>query len=107
MLFAEDLQVRAHSISIIHPPPFLTNHIGGYTVLVTLTKAGQPFAAGASSFGIADLQKLGEFTHKFESGYLFRLLGVSADDKTAVEKVCKERSPLTHADKIEAPLLVT
>src|SRR5262249_35560418 len=47
---------------------------GGYTTLMALatTKA---FAAGCSHYGISDLGLLMEHTHKFESGYLHRLLG--------------------------------
>ena len=49
---------------------------GGYTTLMALatTKA---FAAGSSHYGISDLALLLAHTHKFESGYLHRLLGTT------------------------------
>ena len=42
---------------------------GGFTVLAALVQA-DTFAAGASSYGVADLTALAEETHKFESRYL-------------------------------------
>ncbi|KIJ37734.1 hypothetical protein M422DRAFT_33621 [Sphaerobolus stellatus SS14] len=79
---------------------------GGYTVLATLTSPNQPFRAGTSAYGIADLKKLGDFTHKFESGYLWGLIGVDPNDEAAIDKVTAERSPLTRADQITVPLLI-
>ena len=75
---------------------------GGYTVLMALatTKA---FAAGASHYGISDLSLLLEHTHKFESGYLHRLMGTSP--KTW-KKVFRERSPLSLIDGITAPVIL-
>jgi dipeptidyl aminopeptidase/acylaminoacyl peptidase len=75
---------------------------GGYTTLMALatTKA---FAAGASHYGISDLGLLMEHTHKFESGYLHRLLGTSPDGWKAV---CDTRSPLTLIDGITAPVIL-
>lgn len=61
------------------------------------------FAAGACHYGIADLALLLEHTHKFESGYLHRLLGTTPDnwrDRFA------ERSPINLAAGIEAPLIL-
>ncbi|MGI9413150.1 MAG: prolyl oligopeptidase family serine peptidase, partial [Hyphomicrobiales bacterium] len=49
---------------------------GGFTVLCALT-FHDVFAAGASYYGIGDLQKLLDLTHKFESGYLYNLTGTS------------------------------
>ena len=75
---------------------------GGYTVLMALatTKA---FAAGASHYGISDLSLLLEHTHKFESGYLHRLMGTSAK---SWKKVFHARSPLTLIDGISAPVIL-
>ena len=50
---------------------------GGYTVLMALATT-DVFAAGASHYGISDLQLLQDHTHKFEGGYLQRLLGYHA-----------------------------
>ena len=75
---------------------------GGYTVLMALatTKA---FAAGSSHYGISDLTLLMEHTHKFEAGYLHRLLGTTPRSWKAV---CKARSPLTLIDGMRAPLIL-
>ncbi|KAL0948370.1 hypothetical protein HGRIS_010952 [Hohenbuehelia grisea] len=73
---------------------------GGYTTLASMSISSEVdfFAAGTSSYGVSDLSKLAEHTHKFESRYLDKLLG-SPD-------VYKERSPAFHADKIVSPLLI-
>ena len=51
---------------------------GGYTVLQALTtpSTAKTFAGGTSSYGISDLEALVHDTHKFESRYLFKLLGL-------------------------------
>jgi dipeptidyl aminopeptidase/acylaminoacyl peptidase len=69
---------------------------GGYTTLMALatTKA---FAAGCSHYGISDLGLLMQHTHKFESGYLHRLLGTTPAKWKAA---CAERSPLNLIDGI-------
>ncbi|TBU30383.1 alpha/beta-hydrolase [Dichomitus squalens] len=76
---------------------------GGYTVLKTLCSCPDAFAAGTSSYGISDFFKLAEFTHKFESQYLFKLVGGTPEQ---VPDVYKERSPVFLAGNIKAPLLV-
>ena len=47
---------------------------GGYTTLCALT-FHDDFAAGASLYGVADLEALARDTHKFESRYLDSLVG--------------------------------
>ena len=47
---------------------------GGYTTLAALT-FHDFFAAGASHYGIGDLEALARDTHKFESRYLDGLVG--------------------------------
>ena len=47
---------------------------GGYTTLCALTFR-DVFRAGASHYGISDLEALANDTHKFESRYLDRLVG--------------------------------
>ena len=47
---------------------------GGYTTLCALT-FHDVFRAGASYYGISDLEALARDTHKFESRYLDRLIG--------------------------------
>ena len=75
---------------------------GGYTVLMALatTKA---FAAGASHYGISDLSLLMQHTHKFESGYLHRLLGTTPK---SWKKVCAARSPISLVEAMVAPLIL-
>ena len=77
---------------------------GGYTVLKTLCSYPDAFAVGTSSFGVSDLSKLAEFTHKFESQYLFKLAGGTPEE---VPDVYRARSPVFNAEKIKAPLLVS
>ena len=74
---------------------------GGFTTLSALVHS-DVFTAGTSFYGVADLKRLEEETHKFESGYSFRLLGSSNLD----DPVWKERSPLFHTESISAPLLL-
>ncbi|KAF4580765.1 hypothetical protein EYR38_003051 [Pleurotus pulmonarius] len=78
---------------------------GGYTTLATLSISSNPaaFAAGASSYGISDLAKLAEFTHKFESHYMNKLVGASLEEDP---QLYRDRSPLYHADQITSPLLI-
>lgn len=72
---------------------------GGLTVLGALTTTGNPFAAGASSYGIGDLNALVATTHDFESRYLTGLLGTDP-------QVLTDRSPLTHTDRLATPVLL-
>jgi dipeptidyl aminopeptidase/acylaminoacyl peptidase len=74
---------------------------GGYTTLLALG-VSDVFAAGVSFFGVADLVTFAETTHKFEARYMDWLLGPLPE---ALD-VYRERSPVTHADRIKAPLLV-
>jgi dipeptidyl aminopeptidase/acylaminoacyl peptidase len=79
---------------------------GGYTVLGTLSLLPDVniFAAGTSLYGISDLIGLSQFSHKFENPYMDKLLGGSYEQ---TPKVYVERSPITHADRIVVPLLVS
>jgi dipeptidyl aminopeptidase/acylaminoacyl peptidase len=74
---------------------------GGYTVLMALAVLDM-FAAGACTYGVGDLAQLQAITHKFEAGYLYGLTGT--DEKTC-GPVFAERSPLTHADSIDCPVV--
>lgn len=74
---------------------------GGYTVLAALATR-DVFTAGASLYGVADLGALAEDTHKFESRYLDGLVGPWPQAK----KVYTERSPLSHIDGFDRPLIV-
>lgn len=74
---------------------------GGYTVLRALCET-DIFAAGASTYGIGDLKKLLDLTHKFESGYLHGLLGLTPENR---EQILRRRSPLHHAEDISCPVI--
>ncbi|MGK2928787.1 MAG: alpha/beta hydrolase family protein [Acidimicrobiales bacterium] len=74
---------------------------GGFTVLAALVQT-DVFAAGASSYGVADLTALAEETHKFESRYLDGLVGPYPEAKAIYD----ERSPINHVDRLESPLIV-
>jgi dipeptidyl aminopeptidase/acylaminoacyl peptidase len=73
---------------------------GGYTTLCALTFT-DTFQAGASLYGIGDLEALVRDTHKFESRYLDRLVGPFPDSK----KIYQDRSPLFHADRLSCPVI--
>lgn len=73
---------------------------GGYTTLAALAFT-RTFVAGASYYGVADLELLAKDTHKFESQYLESLLGAYPAHKMIYE----ERSPINHADKISCPVI--
>jgi dipeptidyl aminopeptidase/acylaminoacyl peptidase len=74
---------------------------GGYTTLMAMG-VSDVFAAGISEFGVADLVTFHGDTHKFESRYDEYLVGKWPDEK----ELYRERSPVTHADKISRPLLL-
>jgi len=73
---------------------------GGYTVLAALTFQ-RTFAAGASYYGISELESLARDTHKFESRYLDRLVGPYPEFRT----IYRERSPIHHADSLNCPVI--
>ena len=74
---------------------------GGYTTLAALAFR-DTFAAGASHFGVADLEALATETHKFESRYLDGLIGPYPERRD----LYVERSPIHHIDGIDRPLIV-
>lgn len=74
---------------------------GGLTVLNALAHHNV-FSGGISRYGVTDLRALVTDTHKFEARYPDSLIGRWPED----EAIFIERSPITHADKISAPLLV-
>jgi dipeptidyl aminopeptidase/acylaminoacyl peptidase len=60
------------------------------------------FAAGASHFGIGDLEVFVRDTHKFESRYLDRLVGPYPQ----MRERYRERSPIHFVDRIRCPMLL-
>ena len=73
---------------------------GGYTTLAALT-FHDVFRAGASYYGICDLEVLAADTHKFEARYLDRLVGEWPADRD----VYRARSPLHHAGRLGCPII--
>jgi len=73
---------------------------GGYTTLAALTFRNI-FKAGASYYGISDLEILAKDTHKFESRYLDRLIGKYPEDLA----IYKERSPIYYPEKLNCPVI--
>ena len=73
---------------------------GGYTTLAALT-FHDFFAAGASHYGIGDLEALEKDTHKFESRYLDRLVG----PYPARRDLYVARSPIHHVERLSCPVI--
>ena len=74
---------------------------GGYTTLCALTFRNF-FKAGASHYGIGDLEALATDTHKFESRYLDRLIGPYPQAKARYV----ERSPIHHTGRLASPMIL-
>lgn len=74
---------------------------GGYTTLAALAFRSV-FRAGVSYYGIGDLETLATGTHKFESGYLDRLVGPYPEAKTRYE----ERSPINHLEGLSSAMIL-
>ncbi|XP_075093023.1 dipeptidyl-peptidase 5 [Nicotiana tabacum] len=70
---------------------------GGYTTLAALAFK-DVFKAGASLYGIGDLQLLRAETHKFESHYIDNLVGD--------EKAYFERSPINFVNHFSCPIIL-
>jgi dipeptidyl aminopeptidase/acylaminoacyl peptidase len=75
---------------------------GGYVVLCALVFDPTAFAAGVSSFGVADVEALARDTHKFESRYLDSMIGPYPERRDLYQA----RSPVHFADRLERPLLL-
>jgi len=73
---------------------------GGYTTLCALT-FHHVFKAGASLYGIGDLETLARDTHKFESRYLERLVGPYPQERA----LYKQRSPIHYIDQLNCPVI--
>lgn len=74
---------------------------GGYTSLCALTFR-DVFEAGASHYGISDLEALAKDTHKFESRYLDRLIGPYPERRD----LYVERSPIHFTDRLHCPMIL-
>jgi dipeptidyl aminopeptidase/acylaminoacyl peptidase len=74
---------------------------GGYTTLAALT-FHDTFKAGASYYGISDLEVLQQDTHKFEARYNDTLIG----PWPAAKEIYKARSPIHFTDRLSCPIIL-
>ena len=74
---------------------------GGYTTLCALTYHDF-FKAGASYYGIGDLEALATDTHKFESRYLDGLVGKYPEEM----ETYRHRSPIHAIDLLNCPIII-
>jgi dipeptidyl aminopeptidase/acylaminoacyl peptidase len=74
---------------------------GGFTTLAALAFT-EVFAAGASLYGVADLELLARDTHKFESRYLDGLIGPWPEAAARYQA----RSPIHHLDGFTCPIIL-
>ena len=75
---------------------------GGYTTLAALAFHPEVFKAGASYYGISDLEVLDVDTHKFESRYSHSLVG----PYPAAKDVYRARSPIHAVERLACPLIL-
>lgn len=73
---------------------------GGYTTLCALTFRDD-FKAGASHYGVSDLEALELDTHKFESRYSDTLIGPYPERRD----LYIERSPINFTDRLSCPVI--
>jgi len=74
---------------------------GGFTTLAALTFK-KVFSAGASHYGVSDLEALARDTHKFESHYLDTMVGPYPERRDLYQA----RSPIHHIDRLATPLIL-
>jgi dipeptidyl aminopeptidase/acylaminoacyl peptidase len=74
---------------------------GGFTTLAALTFRSF-FKAGASHYGVSDLEALARDTHKFESRYLDLLVGPYPERAD----LYRERSPVHFAERLSSALIL-
>ena len=73
---------------------------GGYTTLCALTFR-DAFKAGASHFGVSDVEALAKDTHKFESRYLDGMIGPYPERRD----LYLARSPIHFTDRLSCPVI--
>jgi len=74
---------------------------GGFTVLLSLTKRDF-YNAGASHFGIGDLELFIKETHKFEAHYIDTLIGPYPERAD----LYRDRSAINFADNLTVPVIL-
>lgn len=85
----------------------ITGHsAGGYATMMGAAMYPSVWACAVAESGISDMELLVAETHKFESQYLSPLCFPPGIPKTDQEHILKERSPIYHASKIKAPMLI-
>ena len=75
---------------------------GGYTTLAALTFQPGVFKAGASYYGVSDLEVLARDTHKFEARYLDRLIGPYPEARDRY----RDRSPIHFVERLACPIIL-
>ncbi len=73
---------------------------GGFTTLAALAFT-DVFKAGASHYGVSDLEALAKETHKFESRYLDSLIGAYPEE----QELYKKRSPVYAVNQLSCPVI--
>jgi dipeptidyl aminopeptidase/acylaminoacyl peptidase len=73
---------------------------GGYTTLAALT-FHNTFKAGASYYGVSDMEALAKDTHKFEARYLDLLVGPYPEQ----QEIYWQRSPINFAEQLTCPVI--
>lgn len=108
IIAARDLSTSSDLIDLSHI--FIRGgSSGGYTALAAISNpppdapSDVKWTGATSYYGISDLKKLAEDTHKFESKYPDGLLGGSYEE---IPTVWDDRSPINHVDDIDTPLLI-
>jgi dipeptidyl aminopeptidase/acylaminoacyl peptidase len=74
---------------------------GGYATLCALVFHDE-FAAGASYYGVADVEALAHDTHKFEARYLDRLIGPYPERAD----LYRQRSPIHHLERLRSAVIL-
>jgi dipeptidyl aminopeptidase/acylaminoacyl peptidase len=62
----------------------------------------EEFSAGASHFGVSDVEALAKETHKFESRYLDSMIGPYPERRD----LYVERSPIHFTDQLNCPMIL-
>jgi dipeptidyl aminopeptidase/acylaminoacyl peptidase len=75
---------------------------GGYTTLAALAFHPEVFGAGASYYGVSDVEALAKDTHKFESRYLDTMIG----PYPAAKDLYYERSPIHFIERLSCALIL-
>jgi dipeptidyl aminopeptidase/acylaminoacyl peptidase len=73
---------------------------GGYTTLAALTFRNI-FKAGASYYGVSDLEALATDTHKFESRYMDSMIGPYPEKRD----LYMQRSPIHFTNRLASPII--